>query len=57
VKLYKGAVRVTGRRSPFSLYSEDLVTFEEDGGVYDQADAGGFIRLQGLRLSGTRSRS
>jgi argininosuccinate synthase len=54
VKLYKGSVRVTGRRSPFSLYSEDLVTFEEDGGVYDQADAGGFIRLQGLRLSGTR---
>jgi argininosuccinate synthase len=57
VKLYKGAVRVTGRRSPLSLYSEDLVTFEEDGGVYDQADAGGFIRLQGLRLSGTRSGS
>jgi argininosuccinate synthase len=55
VKLYKGSVQITGRRSPFSLYSEDLVTFEEDEGVYDQADAGGFIRLQGLRLSGTRS--
>jgi argininosuccinate synthase len=57
VKLYKGAVHVTGRRSPFSLYSEDLVTFEEDEGAYDQADATGFIRLQGLRLSGTRSSS
>ena len=54
VKLYKGNVIVTGRRSEFSLYSENLVTFEEDEGAYDQADAGGFIRLQGLRLSGTR---
>ncbi len=52
VKLYKANTTVTGRRSPFSLYSEDLVTFEEDGGAYDQADAGGFIRLQGLRLTG-----
>jgi len=54
VKLYKGNVIVTGRRSEFSLYSENLVTFEEDEGAYDQADAGGFIRLQGLRLSGSR---
>ncbi len=52
VVLYKGGVQVTGRRSPVSLYSEELVTFEEDGGAYDQADATGFIRLQGLRLSG-----
>jgi argininosuccinate synthase len=52
VKLYKGNVIVLGRRSPVSLYSEDLVTFEEDEGNYDQADAGGFIRLQGLRLAG-----
>jgi argininosuccinate synthase len=52
VKLYKGTVTILGRRSPVSLYSEDLVTFEEDEGAYDQADAGGFIRLQGLRLSG-----
>ncbi|MEE2673498.1 MAG: argininosuccinate synthase [Myxococcota bacterium] len=51
VKLYKGGVQVTGRRSPFSLYSEELATFEEDEGAYDQADATGFIRLQGLRLS------
>ena len=50
LKLYKGNVTVLGRRSPFSLYSEDLVTFEEDEGAYDQRDAGGFIRLQGLRL-------
>jgi argininosuccinate synthase len=52
LKLYKGSVTVLGRRSPNSLYSEDLVTFEEDEGAYDQADATGFIRLQGLRLAG-----
>lgn len=51
VKLYKGNVTVEGRRSPLSLYSEDLVTFEEDLGAYDQRDATGFIRLQGLRLA------
>jgi len=50
VKLYKGNVTIQGRRSPCSLYSENLVTFEEDQGAYDQRDAGGFIRLQGLRL-------
>ncbi len=52
VKLYKGNVLVTGRRSPVSLYSEALVTFEDGGpeDTYDQADATGFIRLQGLRL-------
>jgi argininosuccinate synthase len=52
LRLYKGVVAVLGRRSPVSLYSKDLVTFEEDQGAYDQADAGGFIRLQGLRLGG-----
>ena len=51
VKLYKGGVQVNGRRSPNSLYSEQLVTFEEDEGAYDQTDATGFIRLQGLRLA------
>ena len=53
VKLYKGSVRVTGRRSPVSLYSEALSTFEDAGpaDTYDPADAAGFIRLQGLRLS------
>ena len=49
LKLYKGGVRVTGRRSPYSLYSEAHVTFEEDS-VYDQRDAEGFIRLNALRL-------
>ena len=49
LKLYKGSVRVTGRRSPYSLYSEAHVTFEEDS-VYDQRDAEGFIRLNALRL-------
>ena len=49
LRLFKGAVQVTGRRSPVSLYSTSLVSFDEAGG-YDQRDAGGFIRLQGLRL-------
>jgi argininosuccinate synthase len=40
-----------------SLYSENLVTFEEDGGAYDQSDATGFIRLQGLRLAGRGGRN
>ena len=52
LRLYKGNVTVLGRRSPVSLYSEKLVTFEEDEGAYDQTDATGFIRLQGLRLAG-----
>ena len=48
----KGSARVTGRRSPVSLYSEALATFEDGGAEdpYDQRDATGFIRLQGLRL-------
>ncbi len=50
VKLYKGNVIVSGRRSPKSLYRNDLVTFEDDRGAYDQKDAEGFIRLNGLRL-------
>jgi argininosuccinate synthase len=49
VNLYKGSVQVLGRRSPVSLYDEDVATFEE-GVSYDQADATGFIRLSGLRL-------
>jgi argininosuccinate synthase len=51
LRLYKGGVQVTGRRSPVSLYSQSTVSFDEHGG-YEQADAGGFIRLQGLRLRG-----
>ena len=48
--LYKGNVMVTGRRSDKSLYSEELVTFEDDQGAYDQQDAQGFIKLNALRL-------
>ncbi len=50
LKLYKGNVIVTGRKSPKTLYSDALVTFEDDRGAYDQKDAEGFIRLNGLRL-------
>ncbi|HVZ70541.1 MAG TPA: argininosuccinate synthase [Rhizomicrobium sp.] len=50
LKLYKGNVIVTGRSSPYSLYSQDLVTFEDDRGAYDQKDAQGFIKLNALRL-------
>jgi len=50
LKLYKGSVIVTGRRSPHSLYSEKVVTFEDDQGAYDQRDAAGFIKLNALRL-------
>jgi len=50
LKLYKGNVIVTGRKSPKSLYSDALVTFEDDRGAYDQKDAQGFIRLNALRL-------
>jgi argininosuccinate synthase len=50
LKLYKGNVIVTGRQSDQSLYSEDLVTFEDDAGAYDQKDAQGFIKLNALRL-------
>ncbi|PLX38357.1 MAG: argininosuccinate synthase [Hyphomicrobiales bacterium] len=50
LKLYKGNVIVVGRESPKSLYSDDLVTFEDDKGAYDQKDAEGFIRLNALRL-------
>ncbi|MCH8938374.1 MAG: argininosuccinate synthase [Gemmatimonadetes bacterium] len=48
LRLFKGSVAVRARRSPFSLYSVKHVTFEADD-VYDQADAGGFIRLYGLQ--------
>jgi len=50
VKLYKGSANVVARTSPHSLYSEDLVTFEEGAVAYDHKDAEGFIRLNGLRL-------
>ena len=50
LKLYKGLARTVGRWSDRSLYSETHVTFEDDGGAYDQADAQGFIKLKALRL-------
>jgi len=50
LKLYKGNVIVIGRASPYTLYSKDLVTFEDDQGAYDQKDAQGFIKLNALRL-------
>ena len=50
LKLYKGNAAVVGRTSPYSLYSEKLVTFEDDQGAYDQKDAQGFIKLNALRL-------
>ena len=49
-KLYKGNCIVVGRSSPCSLYSPAHATFEASGAVYNQADATGFIRLNGLRL-------
>ena len=49
LKLYRGSARVVGRKSPRSLYSESIATFEADS-VYDQKDAEGFIRLNALRL-------
>ena len=50
VKLYKGNVTVIGRQSPYSLYDQELVTFEEGKVAYDHRDAAGFIKLNALRL-------
>ena len=50
VKLYKGNVTITGRESKYSLYDQDLVTFEEGKVAYDHRDAAGFIKLNALRL-------
>jgi len=50
IKLYKGNVTVVGRESPYSLYDQDLVTFEEGKVAYDHRDAAGFIKLNALRL-------
>jgi argininosuccinate synthase len=49
LKLFKGNIIIAGRRSPYSLYREDLATFEEDE-IYNQQDAAGFIRLYGLPM-------
>ncbi len=50
IKLYKGNVTVIGRTSPYSLYDQELVTFEEGKVAYDHRDAAGFIKLNALRL-------
>jgi argininosuccinate synthase len=50
VKLYKGTVLVTGRKSKDSLFDTRIATFDEDRGAYNQADAEGFIRLNALRM-------
>jgi argininosuccinate synthase len=50
LKLYKGSAWVVGRSSPYSLYDQDLVTFEEGAVAYDHRDAAGFIKLNALRL-------
>ena len=50
IRLYKGNVTVTGRRSRDSLFDDAIATFEDDAGKYDQGDAEGFIKLNALRL-------
>lgn len=50
LKLYKGNVLVVGRKSADSLFDEDIATFEEDAGAYNQGDAEGYIKLNALRL-------
>ncbi|WP_428624986.1 argininosuccinate synthase [Sedimenticola sp.] len=51
LKLYKGGIMVVGRKSEtHSLFDESIATFEDDAGAYDQKDAGGFIKLNALRL-------
>ena len=55
LKIYKGNVVVTGRKSDNSIYSNKMATFEEDD-VYDQKDAEGFIKLNALRLKLIKNR-
>ena len=59
LKLYKGNVTVVGRRSEDSLFDENIATFEDDAGAYNQKDAEGFIKLNALRLriSASKGRS
>ena len=59
LKLYKGSATLVGRKADvrYNLYSEDVVTFEDDAGAYDQKDAAGFIKLNALRLRLLKNRS
>jgi argininosuccinate synthase len=50
LKLYKGNIMIVGRKSLNSLFKEEIATFEDDNGAYDQKDAAGFIKLNALRL-------
>ena len=51
LKLYKGTMMVIGRESASdSLFDMNISTFDDDGGAYNQADAGGFIKLNALRM-------
>jgi argininosuccinate synthase len=50
LQLFKGNVIVTGRESKDSLFDARISTFDDDGGAYNQADAGGFIKLNALRM-------
>jgi len=50
VKLYKGSVSVVARDSKYTLFDQTIATFDDDGGAYNQADAGGFIKLNALRM-------
>ncbi|MEN9485112.1 MAG: hypothetical protein RJB37_2992, partial [Pseudomonadota bacterium] len=51
LKLYKGTIMCVGRESlTDSLFDPKISTFDDDGGAYNQADAGGFIKLNALRL-------
>jgi argininosuccinate synthase len=51
LKLYKGTIMCVGRESKTdSLFDTRIATFDDDGGAYNQADAGGFIKLNALRL-------
>jgi argininosuccinate synthase len=56
IKLYKGNVSIIGRESAYSLYDQELVTFEEGKVAYDHRDAAGFIKLNALRLRVTARR-
>ena len=50
LKLYKGNIFVAGRKSDQSLFDENIATFDDDAGSYDQKDAEGFIKLNALRM-------
>ncbi len=56
LKLYKGNIIDAGVTSPYSLYDEEIATFDDDGSVYDQTDSAGFINLFGLPISSCKER-